>query len=185
MHNRFGLLITRAVQLVTLVAVMGCTAAFVSDGDADSVQRRNSGKSINFVANKTYQSECTSCHVGYLSGFLPERSWNKIMSDLDNHFGENASLDKPVHDEIALYLAKNAADKPTSSVRSRKIAHMISASDAPIRITETPFWTRKHHSIKSYVWKREKVGSKARCDSCHRDANKGIFTEYDVHVPKA
>ena len=184
MRYPVGFLLTRSIQILALIAVMGCTAAFVSDGDPESVQRREAGKSIALVPSKPYQAECTSCHVGYLPGFLPERSWKKLIADLDNHFGENASLDDPVREEIQKYLVKNAADMPAATKRSKKIAKMISASDTPLRITETPFWTRKHAAIKAYVWKREKVGSKAHCDSCHRDANKGLFSEHDVHIPK-
>ena len=106
------------------------------------------------------------------------------MADLDNHFGENASLDDPAKSEILKYLVTNAADRPKASVRSKKIAKMISSGDTPQRITESPFWTRKHSSIKAYIWKREKIGSKSRCEACHLDANKGIFSEHDVHIPK-
>jgi Dihaem cytochrome c len=185
MSNSFGLIVTRILQSVTLLAAMGCTAAFLSDSDDDAGPKKNAGKSIAFVENKTYQTECTSCHVGFLPGFLPERSWKKLMGDLENHFGENASLENPAKDELIKYLTSHAADKPGATPRSKRIAKMISLSDAPIRITETPFWTRKHSSIRAYVWKREKVGGKSHCDSCHRDANKGIFTEHDVHIPKA
>ena len=184
MSTDFRLIIIRAGQVLALVGVMGCTAAFVGDGDADAVQRRGAGKSIAFVDHKSYQTECTSCHVGYLPGFLPERSWKKLMGGLSEHFGENASLEEPALGDITKYLVSNAADSPASSNRSKKIARMISSSDAPIRITESPFWKRKHADIKAYVWKRPKVGSKARCDVCHRDAAKGLFDEHDVHIPK-
>jgi hypothetical protein len=162
---------------------MGCTAAFVGGGD-EAVQRRQAGKSIAFVANKTYQTECMSCHVGYLPGFLPGRSWKKLMGDLENHFGENASLDDPAKSDLLKYLLVNAADSASSTPRSKKIARMIGDADQPIRITETPFWKKRHSSVKAYVWKRPDVGSKAKCDSCHRDAPKGIYDEHDVHIPR-
>lgn len=176
-------IVTRACQVFTLIAGMGCAAAALSDSD-ESKQRHTAGKSINFVPNKSYQSECTSCHVGYLPGFLPERSWKELMTHLDDHFGENASLDEPIRTEIENYLVKNAADKPAASPRSKKMAKMLWSSDLPLRITETPFWKRKHYSVREYVWKRPNVGSKAKCDSCHHDANKGIFNERDIHIPK-
>jgi len=170
-------------RIVLLIVAMGSAATLFSASDTVTV-RRELMKSIRFVPNKVYEEECTSCHVGYLPGFLPARSWTKIMAELEDHFGENASVDAPVAEEIKKYLIANAADAPKASVRSKRIAKLISADDHPIRITETPFWTRKHFSIKGFVWKREKVGSKARCDTCHHDANKGLFSEYDVHVPK-
>lgn len=184
MAHPLGSVVTRLAQLAVLVTVMGCTAAFVGGGDEKSVQRRQAGKSIAFVENKTYQTECTSCHVGYLPGFLPERSWNKMMGDLENHFGENASLDDPAKSDLLKYLLVNAADSRSSTPRSKKIGRMISSSDMPLRITETPFWKKRHASIKGYVWKRPKVTSKAKCDTCHHDAPKGIYDEHDVHIPK-
>ena len=184
MSTTFSLVVKRLAQLTVLCGVMGCAAAIVSDGDDMAKQRRGAGKSIPLVANKPYQTECTSCHVGYLPGFLPARSWNKLMGDLENHFGENASLDKQVHDEILKYVTANAADHNPSSPRSRKIARLVSSGDAPLRITDTLFWSRKHASVRAYVWKREKVGSKAHCDACHLDAGKGVYDDHDVRVPK-
>ncbi len=183
MNSPFGLTLIRILQMIMLVAVMGCAASLVSSSEERS-KRLAVGKSINFSENKTYTAECTSCHVGFLPGFLPERSWNKIMGDLENHFGENASLEKPERLEITKFLNLNAADKPTASVRSRKIAKMIASTDTPIRIIETPFWIKKHRGIKKYVWKRPKITSKSTCDACHRDAGKGVFDEHDLHVPK-
>jgi hypothetical protein len=184
MNSPFGLILIRSLQFTMLIAVMGCAASLVSSGTVERSKRMVAGKSINFIENKTYAAECTSCHIGFLPGFLPTRSWKKIMGNLENHFGENASLDKPVASEIEIFLLSNAADKPTSSIRSQKIAKMIPATDTPLRIIETPFWIKKHRGIKKYVWKRPKIPSKSSCDSCHRDANKGIYDEHDLHVPK-
>lgn len=173
---------TRFGQYAVLITSVGCTSFFVQENDNDVVRPR--GKSIAFVDNKAYTTECTSCHVGFLPGFLPDRSWKKLMGDLENHFGENASLDDGPRNEILKYVTANAADKPTASARSHKIARMIPAKETPLRITETPFWVKKHASIKSYVWKRPSIKSKSGCDTCHRDAAKGIYDEHDVHIPK-
>ncbi|MDD3343356.1 MAG: cytochrome b/b6 domain-containing protein, partial [Sulfurospirillaceae bacterium] len=37
--------------------------------------------------------ECISCHTLYPPFLLPERSWVAMMQTLDNHFGDDASLD--------------------------------------------------------------------------------------------
>jgi hypothetical protein len=177
-------IILRFFQFAAIVCVVGCTSSLLSDSKIEAVQRKKAAKSFHFNANKAYEEECTSCHVGFLPGFLPERSWKKLMTGLDDHFGENASLDEPVNSAISKYLFANAAEKPAASARSKKIARMIASNDAPIRITETPFWTRKHYSIKAYVWKRPKIQLKSKCEACHRDASKGIFSEFDVQIPK-
>ena len=184
MAHPLGSVVARLVQISALVAVMGCTAAFVGGGDEKSAQRRQAGKSIAFVENKAYQTECTSCHLGYLPGFLPERSWIKLMGGLEDHFGENASLDDPAKSDILKYLAMNAADSVSSTARSKKIGRMIASADAPIRIIDTPFWQKRHSSIKAYVWKRPKITSKSKCDTCHQEAVKGLYDEHDVHIPK-
>jgi Dihaem cytochrome c len=184
MNSPFGLMLTRTLQLTMLAAVMGCAASLVSNGSEERSKRVGSGKTINFVVDTSYSAECTACHVGFLPGFLPKRSWTKIMGDLENHFGENASLEDPALTEIKAYLVNNAADSDSASVRSKKIAKMIGSGDTPLRIIETPFWIKKHRGIKKYVWKRPKIPSKSSCDSCHRDANIGIYDEHDLHVPR-
>ncbi|HHL31474.1 MAG TPA: hypothetical protein ENJ41_02735 [Oceanospirillales bacterium] len=40
--------------------------------------------------NANYTEECGGCHFAYQPGLLPEKSWLKIMTDLQNHFDENA-----------------------------------------------------------------------------------------------
>lgn len=145
---------------------------------------QSSGKSIKFVSTPIYKEECGSCHLAFLPGFLPKRSWEKMMATLDDHFGENASLDDDPRQEITTFLVGNAADAKTSTPRSKRIAKMVAESESPLRITETVFWQRKHYSIKRYVWKREKIGTKAKCEACHRDADKGQYSEFDVNVPR-
>jgi hypothetical protein len=181
-----GIKTSQAIAFIVLVCALGGAGALLFA--AENTKRtkvRASAKSIRFVPDGTYEEECASCHVGFLPGFLPRRSWIKLVNGLDDHFGENASLDKPLANKIKKYLVRHAADTPKSSPRSKKIADLIPRDETPLRITDTLFWQRKHYSIKGWVWKREKVGSKARCDSCHRDANKGLFSEYDVKIPKA
>ena len=171
----------KGLPLAILTSVMGCATFFTNENPIGKTAR---GKSIAFHENKTYQTECASCHLGFLPGFLPIRSWAKLMGDLDNHFGENASLDDGPRNEILTFLKKNAADASGSTPRSHKIATLIKSTDTPVRITESSFWTRKHSSIKASVWKRPKIGTKSKCDACHHDASKGLFDEHDVHIPK-
>ena len=40
-----------------------------------------------------YTQECASCHTAYAPAVLPARSWQRIMSSLDRHYGTDASLD--------------------------------------------------------------------------------------------
>ena len=171
-------------RALALALTMGSTAVVLADRPT-TVKKKNVGKSIAFVKNELYEAECASCHLGFLPGFLPKNSWKKLMSGLENHFGENAELEEEQVNLITAFLMEHAAGAPKSSPRSKKISRMMddSSADPTIRITETPFWVRKHISIKDWVWKREAVDSKAKCEVCHEDAVKGRYSEYTVKIP--
>jgi hypothetical protein len=119
----------------------------------------------------------------YHPGLLPERSWSKMMNSLDNHFGDDASLDPALRDEIAVFLAANSAER-SPSLRSRKIARSIAPSETPLRISETRYFVRKHDEIRSDVFKRKAIGSAANCAACHKQAEAGDFSEEQVRVPR-
>ena len=77
---------------------------------------------------------------------MPSKSWAKLLDEkaLNDHFGENASLDKDTLKTIYTYAMDNAADKSYYK-RSRKIAHATEDGEAPLRITEVRYIKRKHH----------------------------------------
>jgi cytochrome b len=115
-----------------------------------------------------YAKECGSCHDAYVPRLLPASSWQAIMSGLDDHFGEDASL------------SPSAIAAPSD--------WLISGSDrfgnaqSPLRITETPWWALIHRKVAPENFKLQKVGSKANCSACHPDALTGRF--HDVRIPK-
>ena len=167
--------------LIMLAAFGSCGALFL-DNDTKA-ERREKAKSIHFVKDDSYQEECGSCHLAFLPGFLPRRSWIKLMNSLEDHFGENASLEDKVTKDLKELLVANAADSKKASQRSKRMARLIDTDDVLLRITETPFWKRRHMSIREYVWEREKVKSRSNCEACHHTAAKGRFSEYDVQIP--
>ncbi len=67
------------------------------------------------VDHAATKKECTSCHLMFPPEMLPARSWQKLMADLSNHFGEDASLDQATRDEIEKYLVSRAADAPSTA----------------------------------------------------------------------
>jgi len=174
-----------SMTLLLAISGSGCSVwTKHTDPVSSHVEKNPKIYLTNPEESKIYQEECAACHIGYVPGFLPERSWKKMMSDLENHFGQNAALDEPAKGEILAYLTKNSADGLSASARSNRIARMIPKEEVPIRITESPFWKRKHGSIKAFVWGRASVKSRAKCDSCHADASKGIFNEHTAKIPK-
>jgi hypothetical protein len=162
---------------------MGGSTALVF-GLTAPVRKTKPQKSIYYVPDTEYETECAACHIAFLPGFLPTRSWTKMMDTLENHFGENAALDPEPKDRILRYLVANGTDSKRSSPRSKRIGKLIPINQSPLRITETPFWVRRHGSIRDWVWKRKDVTSKAKCDSCHREAKTGVFEDHNVSVPK-
>lgn len=166
----------RLLQIITLAIAVGISGALFADDD-------DHARNLPAVDNAKWRSECASCHLLYHPALLPERSWRKIMSGLERHFGDNAKLDPAAQKEITEFLAANAADR-SSSRRAQKIAKSIPAAQTPLRASETGYFTHKHNEIRAEVWQRKAVGSKANCAACHGEADKGNFDEHMVRIPK-
>lgn len=135
------------------------------------------------VFNEKWKTECSSCHMLYQPGLLPERSWVKMMGDLENHFGENASLDTISQKEITNFLVVNSSDR-SNNRRGQKILKTIDKNEAPLRISETKYFIRKHREIAANVYKRKSIGSPANCVACHSGAERGDYSEENVRIPK-
>ncbi|MBU0500202.1 MAG: diheme cytochrome c [Gammaproteobacteria bacterium] len=141
------------------------------------------GQDVDPVANATYKEECGSCHFAYQPGLLPERSWQGIMTGLKDHFGDNAELEQPVRDQISQYLVANAADHSATG-RSPGIAKALTTEGAPLRITETAYFRRKHHEVPERMVKENpQVKSFSQCQTCHTKAESGSFDEHQVEIP--
>ncbi len=55
------------------------------------------------------------------------------------------------------------------------------------RIIRKMVWTairEKHHELDPAIFKRQSVGSLANCTACHITAEKGIYDDDDVNIPK-
>ncbi|MCB1377961.1 MAG: diheme cytochrome c [Alphaproteobacteria bacterium] len=125
------------------------------------------------VKHEATMKECSACHMAFQPQLLPARSWETLMGKLDDHFGENAQLDDAVAADITAYLVANAAD---AGGRKSNILQGIKSSETPLRITETPWWIRKHRGeVSDASFKR--AGSKANCIACHRGADKGYYED--------
>jgi diheme cytochrome c len=137
------------------------------------------------VTKQLYRNECASCHFAYQPGLLPARSWQKIMSGLDDHFGDNAELMPEDYTVILNYLTDNSADL-SDYKRSRKINNSLAKDEAPLRITETPYFKRKHRELPlSRITNNPKIGTIGNCVACHRQAEKGSFNEHEIKIPSS
>ena len=122
------------------------------------------------------------CHFAYQSELLPSASWLKILNQLDDHFGEEIDADPDTIKTISDYLKTNGAEK-SSATRSKKIMRSM-RNQVPMRISDIPYIREKHHELDPAIFKRESVGSSANCSACHISAEKGIYDDEDVKIPK-
>ena len=115
------------------------------------------------ISDKTVLTECTDCHMAFPPETLPKAVWTKIIGDLGNHFGEDASLDGATAAKILAYHVKNASD--VSTVRA---ATKWRTSSAVTRIIDAPRFIKKHKQCPDAVWQHAKIGSKSNCVACHQ-----------------
>ena len=134
------------------------------------------------VTNQTFKETCGECHFAYQPELLPSASWLKIVSQLDDHFGEEIEADPDMIKTISEYLKTNAAEN-SSAKRSKKIMRSL-GNQVPMRITEIPYIRRKHNELDPALFKRESIGSLANCTACHITAEIGIYDDDDVKIPK-
>jgi len=96
--------------------------------------------------NAKFQQECSTCHIAYAPGLLPAESWRKVMTGLDKHFWFGCLTDQTGEQGNHDFLVSNASNR-------------WNAPTAPLRISETAWFKRKHdsHEISPDVWKNPKV----------------------------
>jgi len=132
-------------------------------------------ESYRAVKDAIVIEECGACHMTFQPEMLPQRSWNAIMIDLENHFGEDASLSTQKNQYITAYLVANAADQQWSG---SKLLRGLSKSTTPLRISELPYWIKEHREeVSNREWNNPKVGSKANCLACHQQADRGYYDD--------
>jgi mono/diheme cytochrome c family protein len=125
---------------------------------------------------KLVDQECASCHMVYPPALLPQASWQRIFSNLNQHYGVDASLDSKTTSEVAQWFTSQAG------TYKRVNTNEIPEQD---RITKSKWFVRKHHEVTSSVWQRPSIKSAANCVACHGPgATKGNFDDDEVRIPK-
>lgn len=133
--------------------------------------------------NVQWREECGGCHLAFHPSLLPARSWQKMMAEQDKHFGTDLALDDATNKALLDFMVNNAAEKSTREA-AVKINGSIKPGDVPLRITETPYWVKKHQDIAESDWRSTKVKSKVNCGACHLDAEAGTFEDAAMHIPR-
>ncbi len=133
----------------------------------------NSRGGMASSAPPQYKKECASCHMAYPAGLLPSGSWQRLMGNLSQHYGNDASIDAASASAISQYLVNNAG--------TYKRVNEMPPED---RITESYWFQRKHGKhVNNSTWARKSIGSPANCVACHQGAEQGDFNEHSVRIP--
>lgn len=140
-------------------------------------------KGIELSENELWLNECGDCHMAYHPTLLPARSWQLMMDGQADHFDDDLDLDDDVTEEITRFLLDNAADKLLIEP-SWRIMQSTPPDQAPLRITETVYWKKKHKEIEQRYWDSEKVGGKGDCGACHKDADAGTYEDAAMRLPR-
>ncbi len=133
--------------------------------------------------NATWRSECESCHVNYHPSLLPQRSWRALLAQQDSHFGSDLGLDDATLASLQAYAVANAAELQQTEA-AYKIGRSVPQESTPLRISETPYWVRKHKSVEATVWKLPWIKGASNCGACHRDAATGRYDDSAILVPR-
>jgi cytochrome b len=130
--------------------------------------------------HREFYDECIACHTLYPPFLLPVRSWEVMMGELENHFGDDASLDEAVRGSILGYLKAHAAETSPKEAAYLALVSLNETDKTVIAYTDTPYWKKRHNGIDPGVFKTEAVKSKANCKACHRDMEKGMIEDTNI-----
>jgi hypothetical protein len=174
--------------LLTLILILD---AFADDdhykkrhryrGGSEKVDDGNNGY-LKPVANQTYKETCGECHFAYQPELLPSASWLNILNQLDDHFGDEIEADPDTIKNISDYLRTNGAESSSAKLSARIMRSL--GNQRPMRISDIPYIRREHRELNPAVFEHESIGSLANCAACHTTAEKGIYDDDDVKIPK-
>lgn len=182
-----------AILFTLLIVENGFFYTALADHDGHKERRRhqrrerrhsehNGQKKLPAVNNSTYKENCGACHFAYQPQLLPSGSWSRILSDRSDHFGETLELEPESEKMIREYLKANAADFSSSKLSARFLRSL--GGKTPKRISDIPCIRKYHREISRDVINRESIGSLSNCAACHRNAEKGVYDDDDVKIPK-
>lgn len=117
-----------------------------------------------------YKAECGSCHVPFPPRLLDKAEWGRVMTDLDKHFGTDASLDARTTSRIGAWLQQHAGSRADGGA-------------AQPRITASAWFKREHREVPAASWKDPRIKSPANCAACHKGAEQGRFGEREIDIP--
>ena len=165
--------VIRLVLFLVIALLAGAALKFLppEGGEGHSLMEEptivdGSGNKSKVIPNAHWKAECASaCHGAFHPTLLPASSWKLVIANLEEHFGDDASLDDETTEEILKFLLSASAEYSRTEA-SQKILRSIKKNDIPVKITDAPYWIRKHREITDDVYSRKAVISKSNCVAC-------------------
>ncbi len=123
-------------------------------------------------APPSYAAECGGCHLAFPPALLAAGDWRRVMAQLREHYGTDASVSDKLDRELSAFLVREAGS----------LARLGGAGDPP-RLTGTNWFRREHRKVGPEVWRDPRVKSAANCAACHPGAEQGSYRERELRVP--
>ena len=179
-----GLVLAAVAALATWA-----TAAVVADEQERHRHRdrhRDAGRdlfdaAVPAVEDPTYLETCGACHFPLQPALLPVRSWQRLLSGSQDHFGEPLDLEAGQLAALESYLTSHAAEHAPGEL-AREILASVGGS-TPLRVTDVPAIRSEHRRIDPAVFGRSSVAGRANCPACHPGAQAGSYDDDGVRVP--
>jgi len=171
-----------ALAFMLLCSAGGAALLHADDDRGRGRQGKRQQRAQAAPPNADYAAACGECHFAYQPWLLPAASWQKLVDGLDDHFGSAVVVAAAQKQNLRGYLTQNAADN-NAGARGRKMLRGLNGQ-APLRITETPCFTRKHSSLSAEAFKKPTVGGAGNCPACHTTAARGDYDGDNVRIPK-
>ncbi len=77
------------------------------------------GKPALYQQDDVYMEECGACHLAYAPDLLPVESWRRMLTGLEDHFGESAEVDSETLTQLSGYLDEHGLSRGKPSPMGR------------------------------------------------------------------
>lgn len=165
--------------LLAAAAATFAAAYLHASGWSEGYASQRAAARASRPARDVWMMECGGCHLAYPPSMLPQRSWDRMLQEQADHFGEDLSL-RPATVAALLAHARQPRPVPWASAR---LARSAPPGQAPQRITELRFWRRAHRALPDAAFRPPVSAGKHDCDACHVDAASGIFQPRMIQRP--
>jgi len=132
---------------------------------------------------RAYLEECGACHDPYHPSLLPADRWDELLAGLDDHFGEDASLDASTTEEIRRFLVGTAAFAWDTEAAREIRASLPDDGLGRLRMTASSWWRMRHGRLDDAWFRSPDVGGRINCGGCHGDALTGLFADGEIRLP--